>query len=85
MKKITVGVDGMMCSMCKAHICEAIRKAVPGAKKVSASRVKKEATFLSEEAVSEETVANAIKETGYDFLSISSEEYKKKGLFSFGK
>ena len=33
----------MVCGMCEAHICDAIRKAVPSAKKVSASRSKKEA------------------------------------------
>ena len=32
----TLKIEGMMCSMCEAHICEAIRKAVPEAKKVKA-------------------------------------------------
>ena len=31
-------IDGMMCGMCEAHICDAIREAVPSAKKVAASR-----------------------------------------------
>ena len=34
-------VDGMMCGMCEAHVCDAIRKAVPAARKVAASRSKK--------------------------------------------
>ena len=47
MYRTTVKIDGMMCGMCEAHVSDAIRKAVPSAKKVKASRVKKEATFIS--------------------------------------
>ena len=46
MLKTTLKIDGMMCSMCEAHIQEVIRKSVPGAKKVSASHSKGEASFL---------------------------------------
>ena len=35
MIKTTLKINGMMCPMCEAHICDVIRKAVPGAKKVS--------------------------------------------------
>ena len=49
MFKTTIKVDGMMCGMCEAHVSDAIRKAVPEAKKVKASRAKKEATFISDE------------------------------------
>lgn len=83
MIKTTVKVDGMMCGMCEAHVADAIRNAFPDAKKVSASRAKKEATFLSEEAPDEQAIKDVIAATGYDFISVSSEEYKKKGLFSF--
>ncbi|MDO5138000.1 MAG: heavy metal-associated domain-containing protein [Oscillospiraceae bacterium] len=79
----TVKVDGMMCGMCEAHVAGAIRNAFPDAKKVSASRAKKEATFLSEEAPDEKVIKDVITATGYDCLSVSSEEYVKKGLFSF--
>ena len=37
MIKTTLKIEGMMCSMCEAHINDVIRKAVPGAKKVSSS------------------------------------------------
>ena len=50
MIKTTLKIDGMMCGMCEAHVAEAIRRAVPAAKKVSASRSKGEATFLTEDA-----------------------------------
>ena len=42
MIRTTVKIEGMMCGMCEAHICDTIRKAVPSAKKVKASRAKKE-------------------------------------------
>ena len=32
MVKTTLQIDGMMCGMCEAHICDTIRKAVPKAK-----------------------------------------------------
>jgi len=81
MFRTTVKIDGMMCGMCEAHVQEAIRKAVPGAKKVSASRGKKEATFLTDEAVDAEKIAAVIGETGYTFLGAESVPYEKKGIF----
>ena len=81
MKKITVKIEGMACGMCEAHICDAIRNAFPGAKKVKASRKSGEAEFLSENDIDEEALKKAITDTGYTFVSASSEEYKKRGLF----
>lgn len=81
MNKITVKIDGMMCGMCEAHICDTIRRAFPGAKKVSVSRKSGEATFLSDGVPDEESLKKAITDTGYTFVSVSSEEYKKRGLF----
>ncbi len=65
MIRITLKIEGMMCGMCEVHICETIRKAVPTAKKVSASRGKKEASFVSEEAVDANAMKDAINATGY--------------------
>ena len=81
MKKITVKIDGMMCGMCEAHICDTIRRAFPDAKKVSASRKSGEATFLYDGSPDEEALKKAIADTGYTLVSVSSEEYKKRGLF----
>lgn len=74
MVKNIVQVDGMACGMCEAHIGDAIRAAFPNAKKVKVSRRKKQAVFLSEEAVDEETVRNVIDKTGYHFMGFSTEE-----------
>ena len=81
MIKTTLKIDGMMCSMCEAHICETIRKAIPSAQKVNASRSKKEASFLTEEPVDAKALKAAIDATGYTCLSVSSVPYEKKGLF----
>ncbi len=83
MIQTTLKIEGMMCGMCEAHVCDAIRNAVPEARKVSASRSKKEATFLTEETPDELVLKNAIAATGYDCLSVTSAPYQKKGLFSF--
>ncbi len=81
MNKITVNINGMMCGMCEAHICDTIRRAFPDAKKVKASRSSGEATFLIENGIDEEALKKAINDTGYAFVSVSSEEYKKRGQF----
>ena len=81
MNKVTVKIDGMMCGMCESHICDTIRRAFPDAKKVKASRAKKEAVFLTDESVDAEKLRKAITDTGYTFISAESEPYKKKRLF----
>ena len=69
-----------MCSMCEAHINEAIRKAVP-AEKIQSSHRKGEAVILSREPIDEEAVRKAIDDTGYIVLSVRSEPYKKRFFF----
>ena len=81
MNKITVNINGMMCSMCEAHINDTIRKAVPLAKKVSSSHTKNESSFLLDGEVDEALLKSAISETGYEFVSLKTEPYAKKGLF----
>ena len=73
MIKTRLKIEGMMCSMCEAHINDVIRKAVPGAKKVSSSHAKGEASFLSGEAADEKLLKNAVAETGYTCTSVVSE------------
>lgn len=81
MVKTVLKIDGMMCGMCEAHICDAIREAVPSARKVTASRSKKTASFLTEEAVSAELIKSAIDATGYQCLQVKSVPYNRKKLF----
>lgn len=81
MLKTVLKIEGMMCGMCEAHICGSIRKAVPSAKKVTASRSKGEASFLTEDAVDTDALKAAIEATGYSCLSVESDPCEKKGLF----
>lgn len=81
MVKTTIEIEGMMCGMCESHINDVIRKTIPGAKKVSASHKKNQVTFVSDEEANPEALKAAIEDTGYHYISISSEPYEKKGLF----
>ena len=81
MNKVTVKIEGMMCGMCEAHICDTIRRAFPDSKKVKASRSRGEATFLTEKEPDVEALAKAIGKTGYTFISAGFEPYKRRGLF----
>lgn len=81
MVKTTLIIDGMMCGMCEAHVCDAIRQAIR-VKKVTASHKSGQAVIISEEDISERELHNALKPTGYEILSVTAEPYEKKGLFS---
>lgn len=87
MVKVTVKIDGMVCSMCEAHLSDAIRAAFP-VKKVTSSHAKGETVMIIETPPSEEAVRDVIGKTGYIFRGITSEPYEKKaGFFAslFGK
>lgn len=81
MVKITVGIDGMACGMCEAHINEAVRNTF-SVKKVTSSHTKKETVILAEQEIPEPELKKAIAEAGYDVMSVNWEPYEKKGLFS---
>ena len=85
MIKTTLKIDGMMCGMCEAHVCDAIRRAVPIARKVSAARGRGEATFLTEDAVDEAALKAAIDATGYTCTGVTSAPYEKKGWFGWSR
>lgn len=82
MEKITVGVDGMMCGHCAAHVNDAVRNALK-VKKVSSSHAKKETVIIAEEGLTDEQIKSTIDATGYTVTGISREPYAKKGLFGF--
>ncbi len=81
MIKTTVKINGMACGMCESHINDVIRKTFPKATKVSASHTKGEASFVTEEAVDTAALEKAIEDTGYHYVSQTSEPYVKKKLF----
>lgn len=80
MIKTIVRIDGMACGMCESHINTAIRNALD-VTKVTSSHKKGIAEIISKDAIDEAALRNALKDTGYEIVGISSEPYKKKGLF----
>lgn len=84
MQKITVKIDGMMCGMCESHVNDAIRNAFP-VKKVTSSHSKGETVIITEQNIDEAALRSAIDATGYTVVSVASEPYQKKGLFSFSR
>ena len=74
MEKITVGVDGMMCGHCEAHVNDAVRNALK-VKKVTSSHSKKETVIIAEEGLTDEQIKSVIDATGYTVTGISREPY----------
>ena len=81
MIKLTVGIEGMACGMCEAHINEAVRNAFQ-VKKVTSSHTKKQTVIIAEKNIPEQELKNVVAKAGYDAISVNSEPYEKKGLFS---
>lgn len=83
MKKYIVGIDGMMCQNCEAHMSKAIEENFD-VKKVQSSHEKKQSVIIAED-IDEDKLKSVIDETGYKFVSLEIQPYKK-GIFSvFGK
>ena len=80
MVKITVGIEGMACGMCEAHINEAVRNAFQ-VEKVTSSHTKKQTVILAETDIPEQELKSVVAKAGYNAVSVSSEPYEKKGLF----
>lgn len=66
-----VGITGMMCEKCEAHVCDAIRKALP-IQSVTASRAKKRAVILSGQPIDETAIRQALASTGYEITSVTT-------------
>lgn len=79
MIKITVKVEGMMCGMCEAHVNDAIRRALP-VKKVTSNHRRGETVILCEQDPSDDRIAAAVKESGYDFKGLTREQVTNGGL-----
>ncbi len=81
MNKVTMTIDGMMCNMCEAHVCDAIRKVCGSKAKVSASHTSGQAEIILDGQPDVERMKAAVKDTGYQVLDVKVEPYEKKGLF----
>lgn len=81
MIKITLKIDGMACSMCEAHMNDAVREAFK-VKKVTSSHKEKETVILTETEISEADIRAVVEKTGYKLEGYLSEVSEKKGFFS---
>ena len=81
MIEITMGIEGMACAMCEAHINDAVRNAFK-VKKVSSSHTKKRAVIIAEQDILEKELKDVVAKAGYNVVSVSSKPYEKKWLFS---
>ncbi|MBU5451604.1 copper resistance protein CopZ [Pseudoflavonifractor sp. MSJ-30] len=84
MIKTVVKVEGMACSMCEAHVNDAVRGAFP-VDKVTSSHSKGETVILSKEPLDETALRAVIDGSGYGAGSVTVAPYEKKGFFHFGK
>ena len=66
----TIGIEGMMCGHCVAHVTKAL-EAVDGVTKVEVSLEHKNAQVEYSADVSDDTLRCAIVEAGYEVTSLS--------------
>lgn len=78
MLKITMGIDGMMCSMCESHINDAVRREFK-VKKVTSSHTKKQTVILTEKPIDEDKLRKVVDGTGYTVTSMETSQVEKKG------
>ena len=76
MNKYVLGIDGMMCGMCEAHVQNAIMKAM-AVKKAKASHSKNELIISCEQECDENDCKAILDPTGYRLTSFRKEEAKK--------
>jgi len=84
MIKTTLKIDGMMCSMCEAHINDTVRSACK-IKSVKSSHSKGMTEIISESPLDESALREAIGNTGYKVIDIKTDAYEKKRFSLFGK
>ncbi len=83
MIKTTLTIDGMACSMCEAHVNDAVR-AKFAVKKVTSSFKKGVTEILSEAELDESSLRAAIEATGYRVTDVKTESVEKKRFSLFG-
>lgn len=83
MIKTTLTIDGMACSMCEAHVNDAVRGKF-AVKKVTSSFKKGVTEILSENAPDENDLRTAIEATGYRVTDVKTESVEKKRFSLFG-
>ncbi len=80
MIKTVASIEGMSCKMCEAHMDSAVKNNFK-VKKVVSSHEKNETVIISDAPIDNQMLEKVVKDAGYELKSVSSGEYKKKGLF----
>ena len=70
MVRTVIGIEGMACGMCEAHVADAIRRAFP-VKKAKASRRKGSCEIISEQPLDEAALRETIVATGYEMTTFA--------------
>jgi copper chaperone CopZ len=65
----TLGIEGMACSMCEAHVNDAIRRNF-SVRRVKSNRRKKTCVVVSEEPLDVNKLKQTIAALGYDLVSV---------------
>ncbi len=73
MVKITLGVEGMMCPHCEAHVNEDISKAFK-VESVTSDHNTNSTVITAADAIAEADIAKVIDEAGYKLTSYSCEQ-----------
>lgn len=84
MVKTTLSIDGMMCGMCESHVNDTVRQHF-SVKKVTSSHAKGICEIVSEAALDESALREAIDATGYKVTDITSAPFEKKRFSLFGR
>ena len=77
MNKYVLGIDGMRCGGCEAHVQDYIRRNFT-VKKVKASHIKNSVEIFSDHELSEKELHLVLDQTGYRIISFKKEEAVKK-------
>jgi copper chaperone CopZ len=76
MIQTTLGVEGMACGMCEAHVSDAIRRSFD-VRSAKSSRRKRQCVVVSEQALDRDRVASVLGELGYELTSMTEEPCKR--------
>ena len=76
MNKYIIGIDGMRCGGCEAHVQDVIRRNFT-IKKVKASHIKNIVKIICDHDLSNEELHHVIDPTGYKITSVRKEEVHK--------
>lgn len=77
MNKYVLGIDGMRCGGCEAHVQDIVRRNFT-VKKVKASHLKNNVEIFSDHELSEKELHLVLDSTGYKITSFIKEEAVKK-------